>query len=153
MDVKEKDGTEIKWSLTSKFPACQTIELEDYFPNRIHKKCFFEFNKVKNIAVDFHLEDRNFVLDRSLKSSLFEYSGPKIYIEDLQKETAISMASYLTQQHDSDLDVTKNCKNYPNENFISYKECDKKFVHEKFKNKGSLQCLAINLLFYISRLP
>ena len=73
---------------------------------------------------------------------MFQYSGPKIYIGNLQIVTSINMALHISQQHDSNLDVTKNCTNYPNENFKSYKECDKKFVHEKIKNKGRLQCLA-----------
>ena len=125
--------------MAPKFPACQTVELDDYFPNRIHKQAFVDFNQVRNIAVDVHLEDRNFVLDRFLKTSLFEYSGPKISIKNLNEPFSVDMAFNLFQQVDSNLDETKNCTNYPNEEFLSYKECDRKFVYDKMKHKGSIQ--------------
>ena len=142
-NVEQKNGTEIRWSLTPKFPACQTVELDDYFPNRIHKQSFIRFNKVENIAVDVHLEDRNFVLDRNIKSSLFGYSGPKINIENLYKVLDVNMAFNLFEHMDSSLDKTKNCTNYPTEKFKSYKECDKQFVYYKMKQKGSLQYIYI----------
>ena len=129
-------GSDITWSLISKFPACQTLELDHYFDNLTPESVFFYFNKIKNVAVDMHLEDKIFLVkNRKLKSALFSYSGPKITIEDLNDLTHIEMAFNIVQKLDSDLDKTKNCTNYPNEIFQSYKECDKKLIHEKMKHE------------------
>ena len=110
--------------------------MEQYFPNLNPLSLFFYFKKIKNVAVDMHLEDKNFVVkNRKLKSSLFSYSGPKITFEDLNDVSSLHMAFSVVQKLDSDLDTTKKCTNYPNEMFESYEECDKKFVHEKMKQE------------------
>ena len=36
----------------------------------------------------------------------------------------------ISQFKDSDLDPDKNCKNYPFNNFSSYRECDEDFVYK-----------------------
>ena len=96
----------------------------------------FYFKKIKNVAVDMHLIDKNLVVkNRNLKSSLFSYSGPKVTIEDLYETTQIQMAFNVFQKLDSKLDKTKNCTNYPNELFESYNECDHKFVYKKMKKE------------------
>ena len=136
--VKRVSGSDINWSLTPKFPACQTVELDHYFDldNLTPETVMFYFNKTNNLAVDMYLEEKEFLVkNRKLKTSLFSYSGPKITIEDLDSITDIEMFFKVVQKLDSDLDKTKNCTNYPNEMFKSYKECDKKFVHEKMKQE------------------
>ena len=133
------NGSDIKWSLTSKFPACQTVELDHYFPNVNLLSLLFYFNKIKNVAVDLNLIDKNLVVkNRNLKSSLFSYSGTKVTIEDLNETTQIHMAFNVFQKLDSKLDKTKNCTNYPNEIFESYSKCDQKFVHKKMKKEFGL---------------
>ena len=135
---KTVNGTNIKWSLTPKFPHCQTVELDEYFPDIQPESVFFYFKRIPNIAVVMHLEDRNIVVDRSLKSSLFDYSGPKIFIDNLIHSTHIQMAFQMVQKIDSELDITKNCSNYPNEKFDSYKECDRKYVYDKMIKRCGL---------------
>ena len=46
-------GSDIKWSLTPKFSACQTVELDHYFDldNLTPETVMFYFNKTKNLAV------------------------------------------------------------------------------------------------------
>ena len=110
--------------------------MEQYFPNLKPLSLMFYFKKIKNVAVDMHLEDKNFVVkNRKLKSSLFSYSGPKITFEDLNEAKHIQMAFDIVQKLDSKFDKTNNCTNYPNEMFKSYEACDKKFVHEKMKQE------------------
>ena len=136
--VKRVNGSDINWSLTPKFPACQTVELDHFFDfnNLTPESVMFYFNKTKNLAVDMYLEEKEFLVkNRMLKSSLFSYSGPRISIEDLDSITNIEMAVNVVQKLDSDLDKTKNCTNYANEMFESYNECDKTFVQEKMKQE------------------
>ena len=129
------NGSDIRWSLTPKYPACQTFEFKDYFPNQKPLQIFFDFNPIENLAVDLHLEDKNFVLHRTLKSALLAYSGPKITMENLNENMYTEVMLNVIQTIDSDLDIKRNCTNYPNTNFKSYKDCDRQFFYDKMKNK------------------
>ena len=40
----------------------------------------------------------------------------------------INICYSISQSKYSDLDLDKNCKNYPYNNFSSYRECDEDFV-------------------------
>ena len=124
MDYKYEsvNGTDIRWSLTPKYPACRTFEFKDYFPNQKPLQIFFSFNQTENLAVDLHLEDKNFVLHRTLKSALLAYSGPKITFENLNEITYTQVILNLIQTIDSELDIKKDCTNYPNNKFKSYKD-------------------------------
>ena len=132
------NGTDIKWSLTPKFPACQTFEFKDYFPKQKPLQIFLYFNPIENLAVDLYLEDKNFVLSRTLKSTLLAYSGPKITLISLNEFMRIRMMVNVIQTIDPELDTKKNCTNYPNENFKSYRDCDRQFVYDKMKNTFGL---------------
>ena len=128
------NGTDIKWSLIPKFRACQTFEFKDYFPHQKILQIFFYFNPIENLAVDLYLEDKNFVLHRTLKSALLAYSGPKITFKSLTESKDIQIMLNVIQTIDSELDTKKNCTNYPNENFKSYQDCDRKFFYDKMKH-------------------
>ena len=128
------NGTDIKWSLIPKFRACQTFEFKDYFPHQKILQIFFYFNPIENLAVDLHLEDKNFVLHRTLKSALLAYSGPKITFKSLTESKDIQIMLNVIQTIDSELDIKQNCSNYPNTNFKSYKDCDRKSIYDKMKN-------------------
>ena len=132
--VETVNGTDISWSQAPKYPACQTFELKDYFPNQKPLQIFFVFDQTENLAVDLHLEDKNFVLHRTLKSALLAYSGPKITL-NLNENTYTQVMLNVIQTIDSELDMKQNCTNYPNANFKSYKDCDRQFFYDKMKNK------------------
>ena len=61
--VKRVIGSDIKWSLTPKFPACQNVELDHFFDsdNLTPESVMFYFNKTKNLAIDMHLGEKNFL--------------------------------------------------------------------------------------------
>ena len=128
-------GSDIQWSLMPLYPACQTFKLDDYFPNLKPLQIFFYFNPIENLAFDLHLEDKNFILHRTLKSTLLAYSGPKITLESLTELMDIRMMVNVIQTIDSELDTKKNCTNYPNASFKSYQDCDRQFTNEKMKNR------------------
>ena len=135
---KDVNGTDIRWSLTPKFPACQTFEFDDYFPIQKPLEIFLDFNPIENFAVDLYLEDKNFVSHRTLKSALLAYSGPKITLESLTELMGIRMMVNVIQTIAPELDTKKNCTNYPNGNFKSYQDCDRQYFYDKMKNTFGL---------------
>ena len=137
--LESVNGTDLRWSLTPKYPACQTFEFKDYFPNQKPLQIYFLFNPMENLAVDLHLEDKNLVLQRPLKSALLAYSGPKITMENLNEITDTQVMLNVIQTINSELDGKQNCTNYPNINFKSYKDCDRQFFYDKIKNKGRVK--------------
>ena len=126
-------GGDIKWNLVPTFPACQSIEIQDYLNNVTPLQLWFSFNKMNNIGVDLYLEDRHSVVGRRVKSSVFAYLGSRITIENLANPVYQEIIVDIKQNYDSELNPDKNCKDYPNKNFQSFKSCDEKAVHNRMK--------------------
>ena len=126
-------GGDIKWNLVPTFPACQSIEIQDYLNNVTPLQLWFSFNKMNNIGVDLYLEDRHSVVGRRVKSSVFAYLGSRITIENLANPVYQEIIVDIKQTYDSELNPDKNCKVYPNKNFQSFKSCDEKAVYNRMK--------------------
>ena len=78
-------------------------------------------------------EERNKVLSRPLITSRLAYTGPSIQSENLSRKIIHQSIHSISQEIDSELDEDKNCRNYPFENFSSYKDCDDEFVQQEIK--------------------
>ena len=122
------------WSVIPQFPACQTVDLNRYLNlSRITPSyVFFLFKKIPNLGISVELGDRRKSLTRrKLIQNSFEYEGAKIELESLFNTKMRTYALTISQRIDLENDKGKNCKDYPNENFSSYRECDENFVYNK----------------------
>ena len=54
-------------------------------------------------------------------------------IADLSKPSINEVVLSISQTIDSEQDKDKNCKNYPFQNFKSYRECDDLYVQNQLK--------------------
>ena len=54
-------------------------------------------------------------------------------IADLSKPNVNEVVLSISQTIDSEQDKDKNCKNYPFQNFKSYRECDDLYVQNQLK--------------------
>ena len=128
-------GGDIKWNLVPTFPACQSIELQDYFPLDIITplQLWFRFNKMNNTGLDLYLEDRHSVVGRRVKSSVFAYLGSRITIENLKHPVYEEVIIDIKQNLESEFNADKNCQKYPNKIFQSFKSCDEKIVSDKMR--------------------
>ena len=78
------------------------------------------------------IEDKEKSLQkRSLRSQTLEYDGSRIEIDDLSSGMykRLFLKLELTLNLDSDSGI--NCKNYPYDNFLSFRECDENYVYKK----------------------
>ena len=73
-----------------------------------------------------------------MRSNSFDYEGTVIELEDLQTSMVKTYALTLSQTINLEADEGKNCKNYPNENFSSYRECDETFVYNEVVNNFNI---------------
>ena len=122
------------WSIIPQFPACQTVDLNRYLNlSRITpSNVFFLFKKIPNLGISVEIGDRRKSLKRrKLIQNSFEYEGAKIVLESLFNTKMRTYALTISQRIDLETDTGKNCKDYPNENFSSYRECDEKFVYDE----------------------
>ena len=131
------NGKDIAWSFLPQYPACQTVDLNDYFEfnKSIPSYINIYFNKVPNLAIQLHIEDMKKSLSRrTLLSNLFDYDGVPLVIQKLTIGKFYSFALALSKTINLETDGGKHCTNYPTEKFASYRACDMDFVHNEMKN-------------------
>ena len=103
------------------------------------------------MGVSLHLEERNRVLKRTLKSNLLAYMGPKLKIDNPIVGKLVSAMMSVTQIISTEKDKEAKCTNYPNETFGSYSECDEIFLYKKLKKIGIIPFWATNNLSIVTK--
>ena len=102
------------------------------------RKLKFVFNKTNNSRVTVYMQERNKALTRRmLKSNLLSYSGPTESL-DLGESILYKEIVSISQNIFSEKDKMKKCRNYPNEDYESYRQCDEQFVYKDMKTKYQL---------------
>ena len=132
------NGTDIKWSLIPLYPACQRIDLNDYFDFSRHSPTFMSiyFNKISNLSVMIKVEDRRkSLVKRPLLSSTIDYEGSLLLIENLTSGAYTNVFFTFFENINLELGKGKGCRNYPTEKFLNYMECDMDFVYNEMKDK------------------
>ena len=132
------DGKDIKWSFIPKYPACQTVDLNNYFDFVEHVPVLIEilFNKIPNLGVILKVEDESKSLTkRPLLSNDDDYEGIPLQIENLTSGEYHSFSFTLSEKINPESVEPKGCKNYPTKQFFSYRDCDMDFVYNEMKSK------------------
>ena len=130
-------GKNITWSSHPQYPACQVLNLNDYFDfSKTFTIVEFYFNDIPNLAVSIKVEDiKKSLPKRPLSSNNNDYNGVPLKIENLTSNKFYEFSLTLSETLNLEVDSVKNCKNYPTEKFSSYIECDMEFVYNEMKNK------------------
>ena len=133
-------GTDVKWLPTPLYPGgCQLIDLLDYFNltgNNVPMQIYFYLEKTEALGAQIFIEERNKALSkRTLASSMLSYNGPDIRNLDLSVKRFFKVILRISQNIFVERDERKKCRNYPNANFDSYKDCDEHFLYREMKNK------------------
>lgn len=130
-------GRDIKWSLLpSGYPTCQSIDLTESFDLKMKTPLLiaFRFFPSENLGVSLQIEDRRMsLLKRRLRSQRHDYVGSAIEIESLSSGLYKRFHLRITQTINLEIDSGIKCRNYPNKEFLSYRECDENFVYKKMK--------------------
>ena len=98
---------------------------------------FFHFKgkgEIESTGISIYIEEKTRALrKRQLAENMLSYVGPYIGNPNLNIGRRFRVAIKLEQFIDSELDVSKNCVNYPTNEYSSFAECDEKFVQQQFK--------------------
>ena len=98
---------------------------------------FFKFKgkgEIDSSGISLYIEEKTRALrKRQLTENMLSYVGPYIGNPNLNIGRRFRVAIKLEQFIDSELDVSKNCVNYPTEEFSSFAKCDEKFVQQQYK--------------------
>ena len=119
----EIKGEQIEWKLAEQYPSCQSIDLFELFKLKKStiRKVQFRFRIVENMGVTILTEDRKRASFRAIRDNLMIYSGPSMISKDLKKPHYKRSIFSISQILYSEFDKNKNCTNYPNEYFSSFK--------------------------------
>ena len=72
---------------------------------------------------------------RFLKPNLLAYNGPPLKIKDLTETGELKVMLKMSQTVNSEQDTDKKCKNYPNDHFETYNDCDSSFIYKDCKDR------------------
>ena len=84
---------------------------------------YFKRGKTKKITI--HLQGRTLATNRDVFDNTYNTVGDEIFVESGKSRkyaVGISKNIYLEE------DKSKNCRNYPNPDFVSYLECDEQYM-------------------------
>ena len=142
-DYKHVNGTDIEWSIIpSGYPTCQLVDLKKIIEKERLTPHFIliYFNKVENLGISIKIVDRNRGLrKRGLRSTQAKnYDGSNVDVDDLLEPTYKSFFLTLSQIIYLETKSGFNCRNYPNNEFNSYQECDEHFVYNEMRNKHKI---------------
>ena len=132
------EGTHVNWSFIPQFPACQSIDLNDYvdFKGDVPSYIEFYFNKIPNLGVELKSEDNRKALSRrTLESNFFDFEGISMEIKNLDAGDFYEFTLKLFETITPNLKSRTRCKNYPTEKYFHYSDCDMDFVYNEMKNK------------------
>ena len=60
------------------------------------------------------------------------YTGPSIILNDLSNPEQLSYIVTI----DSEFDIEKMCKNYPNDEYQKFKDCDNEYINQEVLKVG-----------------
>lgn len=124
------------WSPIPQLTACQSVDISNYFnlTETVHPFIVFQFKKQQNLGLTVEIKDkRKALFRRTLKSNSFDYEGARIELKDLSSPEIVFYHITVSQTIDLETDKGKQCKDYPDQNFSSYRECDEDFVYNEVK--------------------
>ena len=132
-------GKDINWSLVpSGYPPCQVVDLTKRFNFKKQTPMFliFKFFLHKNLGISLQIEDqRSSLIKRGLRTQRHDYVGPALAIGQLSTGAYQRYHLKISQTINLEMDSGIRCRNYPNKEFQSYRNCDENFVYKKMKNK------------------
>ena len=127
--------------MPSGFPTCQEVDLTNVFDLSTVTPLFvtIDLNPVKNFGMSLQIVDRKKSLaKRSLRSQRQDYDGSPVEIEDLHSKVFKRYYFKIAQTIHLEMETGIKCRNYPNQDFASYKECDESFVYNEMKDTYNL---------------
>ena len=148
-------GMDLVLSPVPNYPNCKIFDLHEHFSKNdipSPRQVFFRLKKVANLGINIYLLDKNFATKRSLKSELLAYSGPTLTNPDLGNITKTErIILKITQTKDAEEDESNGCKDYPNQRFKTFSECDGHFVHEQMRGEGLMPFWATDNLEEVTK--
>ena len=131
------NSEDILWNKIPQYPACQILDVMEYFnqyKNENILQIFIYLNQVQDVGVSIFFEEKNKVLSRRLKTNMLSYEGPNFQYDDLFLPQSKKGIFSFHQNIYSEKEENKHCKNYPYNGSASFRDCDKKYLYDKFVN-------------------
>ena len=130
-------GKDIKWSLLpTGYPTCQAIDLKESFDLKKQTPLLinFKFFPLENLGVSLNIEDQEkSLLKRRLRSHRHDYVGSALEIDSLTSRASKRFHLNICQTINLEIDSGIQCRNYPNKEYLNYRNCDENYVYKKMK--------------------
>jgi hypothetical protein len=128
ININHRDITNNLLSQNVNFPDnCYTLDLAGY-PELIENigQVIIIFKDMKNRSASVHVQGRSTICDRTIQAHMIDSSGDGIFNNEVgvQKSYVVRMQKKVFVEEDP----AKSCRNYPNHDFASYRDCDNQWL-------------------------
>ena len=120
---------------------CQEVDLTKVFDLSTITPLFVSINlkAETNFGISLQIVDRQKSLaKRGLRSQRQDYEGAPVEIENLYSKVKTRYYFKISQKIHLEMETGIKCRNYPHDDFASYRECDENFVYKEMKNTYDL---------------
>ena len=110
---------------------CSSLDLSK-IPKLEGKKVqqlLFYFGTLANYAIEIQLKGNTLDCTRNIREHCFYSTGDAITLKE--ENMAKSYQVEISQREHVEEDPTNECRNYPNQDFVSYGKCDHQFMKNK----------------------
>ena len=111
-------------------PNCRLLDINTN-GGGVPEKISFNLLNTENVSFHINIAEKNQALTKRRRDT-YAYNGPVPKIENLESET-LTIGLKIKQSYYSDKDKSKNCINYPNTKFKSFKDCDENFITDEME--------------------
>ena len=117
------------------YPGIQAqIDISKYIENNTLREIVFWFKNIVYYSMIIELDDASWDTVRPLYKRRMRQKGAKIGLEKGEYNVAKTYFTTIRQIVHEEDDKSINCKNYPNEEFESYKDCDMAFTRQAYQS-------------------
>ena len=117
------------------YPGIQAqIDISKYVEGSIFRRIQFLFKKSKNNSIEIELDDGSWDTLRPLYERKMRQKGTAIKLEKTETKAYKQYFTTIRQIVHEEDDKSINCKNYPNEKFDSYEDCDMEFLRQTYQS-------------------
>ena len=117
---------QLKASRVSYPNTCQSLALSSMLERKPIQQLLLFIGDLGNHSIQIHLKGNTLDIERNIREHIFQSTGDAINLNE--KNVSVAYMVDISQRVFVEEDPTNTCRDYPNQEYLSYQECDDHFV-------------------------
>ena len=117
---------QLKASRVSYPNTCRSLALSNMLEGKPIQQLLLYIGNLGNLSIEIQLNGNTLDIERNIKEHIFQSTGDAIMLNKDNVSRAYMVD--ISQRVFVEEDPTNTCRDYPNQEYLSYQECDDHFV-------------------------